>query len=307
MARTYNPKKRRAPRRSKAGKRKAADRRSLSRPEKREVLRLVRTQGETKRTMFYQGFNDGTTTTRSNGLYNNRGWAVQNNAIIANSTDILQLIPYVLQGADDFNRIGQRIQPTSLTLTGSLRVRLQNVQVLSPYDFKVYIYICQHVSLKDYTNLYANNNFNQFLENGEGNTVKFNGEPQNVGMPIAKQYYRVLKRKVVTMRYAGAWANPVITSPAPTGIAEGTTVSVANCHSWYADYSMNLTKHIPKTLMYPETSSAILPTTLNSPTNSSLFMAMGYVDFRNPSDSTTELTTAALEQTYVATLNFKDM
>lgn len=283
----------------------AADRKSLSRPEKREVLRLVRTQGETKSTAFYQSFNDGTTTARATGIYGNRGWAIQNSTITGNNTDILQLIPFVAQGTDDMNRIGQRIQPVSLTVKGSLRIKLAQItNSYVPADINVYIFVLQHVSMKDYTTLYNNNDFTQLLDVGDTTigTVAWKGDPQNPGMPVTKQYYRVLQRKVVKLRYAGANLYGVPPPPIqPMG------VSIANSHTHYADFSLNLTKHIPKTLMYPESGPLIPALVGNTPTNSSLFMAMGYVDWTNPSDTNNNVTTSVLEQTYVSQLKFKDM
>jgi len=279
----------------------------LSKPMKRAIKQVVRGEAETKRTAFYCSFNDGTSTARSDGLFSKRGWALQNNVIGSNNTDILQLIPFVTQGTDDWQRIGQRIRPSSLSLRGSVRCDLSGTLIkLNPSDFKVYIYVLQHVSLKDYTNLYANNNFTQLLETGEGTTVPFTGIPQNNGMPVAKQYYHVLQRKQITLRYGGAYMNP----NAGTGIPPTDAVAcVANSHTWYADYSLNLTKHLPKVLMYPEdaTSPSPGPAVLNAPTNSSIFMAMGFIDWFNPSDSTTTLTLPRLEQTYVTQLSFKDM
>jgi len=299
-------------RRKHRGKKSPAQ--SLTKLQKKEVVRLVKGQAETKRTAFYQTYNNGAPPAlRATGTYAARGWAVQNNEILSNKTDILQLIPYVVQGTDDFTRIGQRISVSNLHVTGAVRVRYTNgVGSFVPTDLKVYIYVLQHVSLKDYTRLYndpltaGGNDFTQLLETGEGDTVAFAGQPQHVGMPICRQYYHVLQRKQIVLRYAGFIKNPSDGLPTP---APNSTVSVANCHSWYADYSMNLTKHVPKTFMYPESSpsSPLPPQTLNAPTNSSIFMCMGFVDWINNSDSPTEGIKSYIEQTYTSVLSFKDI
>lgn len=299
--RAFKPRKR-APRR-RANKQRVA---KLSRPMRKAVKAIVRGEAETKRTMFYQSFNNGTTTARATGLWANRGWAVQNSQILTNSTDILQLIPFVTQGTDDWNRIGQRINVQSLTLQGAIRIRADNILSRAARDVDVYVYVLNHVSLKDYPNLYVNNQFVQLLENGEGNTVAYTGIEQNNAQPVSKQYYQVLMKKKVTLRYAGLDINPNV------GLGQiplNTVVSVANSHTWYSKYSMNLTKFLPKRLMYPETSpvAPLPPTTLNAPTNAAPFMCMGFTDWFLPGDSTQPVIAANIEQTYTTTLLFKDM
>jgi len=272
--------------------------------QKKQVVRIVHGQAETKTVAFYEQSNDGSFSARASGLYSQRGWRVQNNSITNNNNDIHQLIPYLQQGTDDNTRIGQRVTVSRLHVTGAVRVALvNNVLAQKPTNMKVYLYILQHVSLKDYTNLYSQNNFKQFLEIGEPTTLTpgtdyFYGTPQNTGMPVAKQYYKVHMRKVLTLRYGGL-ENAVSTDAA----------SVSNCHTWYADYSINLTKFVPKILQYPETDTGptVIPITQNVPTNSSIFMSVGFIDWTNPNNSTAHATTPQLEQTYVSQLSFKDM
>ena len=273
--------------------------------QKKQVVRIVHGQAETKTVAFYEQSNDGSFSARASGLYSQRGWRVQNNSITNNNNDIHQLIPYLQQGTDDNTRIGQRVSVSRLHVSGAIRVALvNNVVPCLETNLKVYLYILQHVSLKDYANLYSQNNFKQFLETGEPTTLTagtdyFYGIPQNAGMPVAKQYYKVCMRKVITLRYAGAENMPNLTVP----------FSIANSGTWYADYNINLTKFVPKVLQYPETdtSPTVIPTTQNTPTNSSLFMSIGFIDWASPNNSTLHPTSAQLEQTYVSQLSFKDM
>lgn len=273
----------------------------LSKPMRKAVKQIVRGEAETKRTAFYETFNDGTGTARATGFYNARGYAIQNQAIQTNNTDILQLIPYVLQGVGDTNRIGNKIRVQNLSVSGSVRVDLNRLSTLNTTNLKVYLFIWQHVSLKDYTNLYAANDFTQFLEDGEGGTRNFNGDPQNPGMKINGEQYRVLVRKQLRLKYAGL-------IPSATG---GQPTSVANCGDWIAHYNINLTKHVPKILSYPENNPAISPPpqTINAPTNSSLCMSMGFVIDNCPSNTagTPFVNLPFIEQTYVSQLAFKDM
>lgn len=258
----------------------------------RLINKTISGRAETKTAIFYQSYNPGTSPARAVGNYASRGYALQNNGLIANNTDILQLIPYVFEGTADNQRIGDRISPSSLIVNGSIRVSLPSLAAYRPVDIKVVIFVLQHVQLKDYGNLYANNIFTQMLETGENTTTNFSGQVWDSNLPIAKQYYRVLKRKTVTLRYAGSPALP------PNS-------SIANAHTYYSTYSFGLGKKLPKHLKYPENNAPVA--VVNQPTNSSIFMCMGYVDFVEPSNGSTPSPSALLEQTYVAKLNFKDL
>jgi hypothetical protein len=272
---------------------------NLSAPMARAVQAIVRGNAETKTVAFYQSANNGTVTPPpvATGLFSGRGWCVQNTTISSNVTDILQLIPYVAQGINDWQRIGQKINPVSLTVKGAVRVNIQYLgQPLAPLkNVSVYLYVLQHVSLKDYTNLRLNNNFSQLLDTHDGTTTQFNGEALSPHLPINKEAYRLLARKKITLKYGGSFGpSPVVSN-----------ASVSNAHSWYSNYSFNLSKHLPKTLMFPEAlTPALPPSAIDQPSNSSIFMAIGYVDELNtvPADVQSNI-----EQTYVSELRFKDM
>lgn len=289
--------KRRATKRKASKPKKTA---KLSKPMRRAIKQVVQGESETKRATFYQTANDGTGTEIATGLYANRGWAVQNNTITNNTVDILQLIPYIAQGTDDWERIGDRVRPVKLGIKGSVRVAQQlRATVATPTtNLHVCMYVLQHVSLKDYTNLRAQNNFGQLLETGEGTTVFFNGEALNPHMRVHSSYYKVCAKKVLKLKYAGIQNGP------------NTQLSIANAHSWYADYSMDLTKHIPKLFKYPEDAPGANPLVANVPTNSSIFLCMGYVNedindappVPDPFPVTTQM-----QQIYVSELLYKDM
>jgi hypothetical protein len=289
--------KRRAPRGSigRAQKKRVA---RLSKPMKRAVKAIVHGEAETKRTNWYQSFNDGTGTTRATGFYSASGWAVQNNRISNNETDILRVIPTVIQGIDDFNRIGSKIRPTNLTVKGAVRIRytlLENAATV-PQNLVVDLYVMQHKVFKSYDSLYTGNNFGQMLEVAEGQTLPYNGLQTNAQQRVAAQNYQVLQRKRIVLRYAGTATSP---TPQPQD------------HTWYAEYSLNLTKHLPKVLHYPETAVGVTPTNpliLNAPTNSSIFMCMGFVSwYNNPSNAVADpVVLSIIEQTYVSELSFKD-
>ena len=277
----------------------------VSKPLRAAVKAIVRGQAETKYTNWYSSVNDGTSTTKATGFFSASGWAAQNQSITNNTTDILRLIPTVIEGTGDTQRIGSRIRPVSFTLKGSMRIR--NVLINSPLtvttNFTVDLYVLQHRRLKDYANLYTQNVFSDLLENGEGGTVNYTGIAVNRGMRVSSSNYIVLARKRITLRYGGVTAG----AAGPTN-----PYCISNAHTFYADYSMNLTKHLPKVLQYPDAATGtnvVPPVVLNAPTNSAIFLCMGYPSWFN--DITNSTAAAAgnsfMEQTYVTELGFKDM
>jgi len=270
----------------------------LTKVMKKQVKAIVRGSSETKRVAWYQSFSDGTGIGRATGKFADAGAAVQTNTITSINLNTLRLIPAVAQGIDDWNRVGNSIRPTSLTVKGTLRVNIAQMggEAIQPVDIRVCIYVLQHKQHKDYMSLYNNHNFNQLLDTEEGSTTAFVGVPINETMRVADQYYTVCKKKIVTLRYAGVTAQ---------GGAVNFGTSIANAHNYYATYSMNLTKNIPKVLKYPETGNAGVAEFQNAPTNSSLFMCMGFVDQKFVSNFA-EPVENYLQQTYVANLSFKD-
>lgn len=283
-------------RRKPARGRKSKPMAKLSKPMKRAIKQVIRGESETKTCTFYQSLNNGGSVLPATGLFADRGWALQNNTIANNQTDILQLIPFIPEGTSDWERIGKVIRPTRLNVKGSLRVISNRVVTPSTVtNIDVYMYILQHVSLKDYENLRASNVFTQLLDTNEGGTINFQGNALDPFMPVSSQYYKVLTRRKIALKFGGAiLPGGTLTTP----------VSIANAHQWYASYSLDLTKHVPKKLTFPD--DGVTTAAQNSPTNSSMFMCFGFVDnlVGSPSGA---LQLAWLEQTYVANLSFKDM
>jgi len=270
----------------------------------RLIKKVVNRGLERKTTFFYGGYNDGTNPNRGDGSYANRGWSSQNPKIDTNATDIKQLIPYVRPGTDDWERIGKKINVKSLNVQGAVRVWLPSIigaayapTLYAPANIKVVIYVLQHVSLKDYPNLYAKNDFTQMLNNGIGGTTNFIGEFVNALMPVANQYYRVLKKKIIPLKYAGLWPRPALTN------GPSAQVGIPNSHQWFATYNFNLGKMIPQELKFPEETAA--SQIIDQPTNSSVFMAMGCYNEYEAFDAK-PFSDLIFENTYLSKLTFTD-
>jgi hypothetical protein len=259
----------------------------------RLIKRVVKGQAETKYRTYYSGGVLGPLV--DPGDYSLRAYTLQNQFISSNITDIHRLIPSVLQGVGDHQRIGVKITPTSLVVTGNFTVNLQSIWNNNiPRDMVVVMYVLQHVTLKDYTSLVAGNDFTQLLETGEQGTARFNGDIQSAQLPVNRQIYRLLAKKVIPLRYAGVY---------PAGVAFTAPVSVANAHNYQASYKLNLTKHLPKVLTYNETVASGLG--LGDPTNSSIFMACAWYEMNGGIPPTTG--SALFQQEYVSHFHYKDL
>lgn len=285
---------------------KAADAKSLSRPEKREVARMIRGAGETKMVAWYSGGSNPL------GVGARTGWAwePQNGLIADNTTDIKRLIPLVTTGVGDNQRIGDRINPISLIVHGNVALNFTNVLYQqAPRSLYVVIYVLQHVSLKTYASLQntynnatppvvvAGNNFNQLLLTGEGNTVGFNGLAYEADLPVATEFYKLLTKRIIPLRASGIVL-------APTGASAGPSLQSINNNStsYCARYTLNLSKHLPKQLKYEETTST--SATVGDPTNSSIFMCMGFYDWEQYSSGSSA---AAISNEYVSLMKYKDL
>ena len=272
--------------------------------QRKQVKAIVKGGMETKRVAWYQSYSDRSTNNRATGARGDAGFALQAASLLTNNLDMLRLIPNVTEGTADFQRIGQRIRPVSLKVDGHLRISIPViVENQGQHDIRVTVLVLQHRQFKDYQTTYANNNFAQLLDDQQGGTNNFAGTPPNEGQRVADQYYTVVVRKVITLRYGGITAFPV--GGLPPQVTSGS--SVANAHNYYAKFSLNLTKHIPKVLMYPEDTPVfpILPEFQNAPTNSSLFMCVPYLDQQINSQFVIN-TTPVLQQYYTANMGFKD-
>jgi len=283
---------------------KKVPKKSKSKLSTKMVQRIINRGLEKKESVFYGSYNDGSSPARAIGGYANRGWSAQNPKIDTNTTDIMQLIPYVQVGQDDYERIGKQITPKSLRVKGACRVWLPAIvsaeasaSSYAPTNISVVLYVLQHVSLKDYPNLYASNDFTQMLSTGVGGTTNFVGEFVNSLMPVASQYYKVIKKKIIKLKYAGLWPRPFPTT------APVTPVGIPNSHQWFANYSINLDKALPAKLKFPEENA---PAPLqNQPTNSSIFMCMGcYNEYELPNAQ--PFASIVFENTYFSKLKFTD-
>jgi len=263
------------------------------------ITRVINRKAESKQAMFY-----GTAGTfPQTGLFNDRGFSQQNQFISSTTSDLKWLLPNVAEGVADNERIGEQITPTSLRINGLVKISLATLTIPAPTDVYAVVYVLTHKVYKSYEALLGSpavppavgfvggNNFNQLLKNGENATTNFSGNWWASKQPIADQYYNVIAKKIIRLRFAGLYTSG------------GQSVSIANSHDYQANWTVTLNKrHLPAHLKYPEAS--VTGTFNNAPQNFAPFMCVGYY---NADGTNTATPQAVIESTYVSTLNYKDM
>lgn len=285
--------------------RKVQTKTGLTKPQKKAVNRIINSKAETKMVSFFGGPVPGAAPLQnSTGTFADKNYAGQNQFILTNVTDILKVIPDVVQGTGDNNRDGRFINPVS----GKLNIRVTIAPIAPPdgstgwtksmnYDLTVVCYLLQSVTYKTYRSLYANNDFGKMFDVMDGTTVSFDGTYQCANLPIEKGYYRVLATKKVYLRSSGTTG---VQSPANAL----NLVTNNNSHKLLHEWTWNFGKHLPKKLVYPE-DTVTVSNGLNEPLNSSIFWCMGYY---NSDGTVSGAPTPAINvsQEYTSIMKFKD-
>jgi len=275
----------------------------LTKRQKKAVTRIVNSKAETKMVTFFEGPVGGTAPVQnSTGLFTDKALVAHNQFINNNATDILKVIPDVIQGPGDNQRDGRSINPVS----GQLKIQVM-VAAQQPngqgwengynYDLTAVCYLLQSVTYKTYRALYANNDFGKMFDVADGTTTSFDGTYQCANLPIEKGYYRVLATKKVYLRSSGA-------SPGGVGVGVN-TVTNNNSAKLVHEWTWNYGKYLPKKLVYPE--EIVNPADgLNEPLNSSIFWCIGYYNTDGTVQGVPSPAIRITEQ-YTSIMRFKDM
>jgi len=262
--------------------------------------RVVNAKAETKMVTFYAGPVQATAPlANSTGVIADAAPVSHNPVITSNPTDILKLIPDVVQGDGDNQRSGKYINPVStrvrckvmLSPTSTGSTGWASLQATA-YDLTFVAYLLQSVSYKNYRSLYVDNDFSRMLEVGNGTTQNFDGTFSAANMPVSKGYYRCYATKRMQLRSSGLFSAPGGSVLYPTN---------NNSHPLVREWTWNLTKHMPKKLIYPE-DSVTAASGGNEPLNSSLFWAIGYYK----TDGTVADDAINIQLEYTTLMKFKD-
>jgi len=268
-------------------------------PAKKAVTKLVKrvlaSTMETKEVAWFNG--------AQGGLYFQAGNVDHNQFINNNASDILRIIPPVVMGVSDTQRIGDTITPQSLQVHCKVIINPtanqgQGFVNGQSYNITAVAYCLQHVSYKTYASLAANNAFSQLLKINDlsGGTTAFNGSYSDANLPVDKGYYKLLAKKRIHLRCSG---NTTTGQGGTAPTLQGTNNNAAPFqHEWV----WNMGKHLPKKLVYAEPNS-VAPG-LDDPLNAAPFWCVGFYQ----TDGTDLGTNPQLYLTvqYTATMRYKD-
>lgn len=265
------------------------------------VKGVIKRMAETKMATFFNGpVANPAPLANSTGLFTQAAPVSQNPFIQNNPTDILKLIPDVPQGDGDNERSGRYIMPVSCrvrckvmlspTSTGSTGWASPQA---TAYDLTIVAYLLQSVTFKTYRTLYVDNDFSKMLDVGNGSTTQFDGSFSAANMPVEKGYYRVHKVVRKQLRSSGIFS-------APGGAINQITNN--NSHNLRHEWVWDLTKYLPKKLVYPE-NQVTAANGGNEPLNSSLFWCVGYYKTDGTPANAQEIN---IQQEYTSLLKYKD-
>jgi len=171
---------------------------------------------------------------------------------ITSTNEIYGLIPAVRQGDDDFERIGNAIQPTSLTV--KVNLALSTTQTQSVYAD---VYFLTSKTVKDFTltNAILTGNL---LNLGDGTNVPYDGTSYTAMLPINKSEFTVLAHKRYLLQKA---------SNDPNTALSGTGSPATNTFAYTKSFSQKI--KLPGKLTYEDA-------TRIHPSNTFPFMVVGF-------------------------------
>jgi len=234
---------------------KAIAGKSLTGRQKAQVKKLVRSEQETK-------YVSNALTIPGSSL-NNLGNFVGFSTAITGTGEIYGCLPITAQGVDDFQRVGNKIKPSRVTVRLDLAVKdhVDN----SALDRTVHVFLMSAKSVKSLDN-YTAIPITLMMEKGDGTQTSFDGTTYNAQLPINRKEFTVHKHKV--FRLVSGFGKSVGT----TSASAGTTDSVISPSYSYARISMKVPT--PKTLIYDRASATY-------PTNAAPFLVIGYTKNNN--------------------------
>lgn len=172
---------------------------------------------------------------------------------ITSTAEVYALIPKIQQGTDDHNRIGQQIQPVSLTTKVNLALYTQHSQ-----NVYVDVFFCHSRTVKS-----ANNTssvvVSKLLNAGDGTNVGYDGTSFTSMLPINKTEFTVIARRRIKLEKVGGNPNYELDTSLGT--------SSISPSRYCASFSQKI--KLPNRLVYEQSSS-------QAPSNVFPFMMIGF-------------------------------
>jgi len=173
---------------------------------------------------------------------------------ITSTSEVYALIPIVPQGNDDFQRVGQQIEPRSLTTRVHVALLPTNLFSQSVYvDF----YFCTSKVIKA---VYQEAQLptNELLNAGNGTNVAYDGTSFTADYPINKSKFTLIKHKRILLQKGQNDPNTALT---------GGSSTATNTFSYQRTFTVKIP--MPKKLTYLDAND-------NTPTNYYPFMMVGF-------------------------------
>jgi len=210
------------------------------------------------------------------------------NSSIQSAGDNIAILPQLLSGTAQNQRIGESIRPVKLVIRGYIIYRANAVQTPVMLGLRQFVYRDKSVNCYPVATA-AGINFN-LLEEG-GTALTFDGSTNRYNLPHNKEQFQFYKDK--KMRVLKAWG---YTDPS---FGTSSTTAMLSLHeSMYHPFTITLTqKQLPAVLKYdPQLSSSY-------PLNFAPYMAVGYCNLQN---ATPDVGTQQIAMNWTASLYFKD-
>lgn len=175
---------------------------------------------------------------------------------ITSTNELYSLIPRVIVGSDDHQRIGNQIAPVSLTNTTT--VYLPYTQVNTSMSVFVDVYYLTSKQVKA-DNLVANIPTAFLLNAGDGTNVPYDGTAQTADFPVNRAAFTLIKHKRVKLQLCKGDPNTVVSGSANPPVD-------STC---YYEARWKLKIPLPKKLTY-------MNENVNYPSNALPFMCLGF-------------------------------
>lgn len=216
----------------------------------------------------------------------NLGSFVGFSTAITGTGEIYGCLPITHQGTDDHNRVGNKLQPTSVRV--KLDITVKDHTDNSSRDRTVHVFLMTAKSVKALDN-YSAIPITLLMDKGDGTQTSFDGTTYNAQLPVNAKEFKVIKHKVIRLVTGFGQANS--TTAASAGATDG------NISPSYSYARLNLKVPTPRTLIYDRTSSTY-------PTNYAPFLVIGFT--KNDNDGQAHVATDYISVLGQVQMYYKD-
>ena len=172
---------------------------------------------------------------------------------ITSTNEVYRLIPDVAVGDDDYQRIGNVIQPVSLTTKVNLACFTNSSEVIYAD-----VFFCTSKNVKDYDNTNQIPT-GELLNNGQGGNVAYDGTSGTAMYPVNKSEFTLIAHKRIRLAKG---AND------PNTACSGGSPPATDTFQHYASFSQKIP--LPQKLLYEAKAKT-------QPSNTFPFMMVGFV------------------------------